>query len=100
VYEWPDEKTKTAMVFVKEDADALPDVPADVTQAELQAIIVQERGIEFATEGQRKWDLVRWGLFLDVMKDYRPNVDERHLLYPLPQVEVSLNKSWQQNFGY
>ncbi|CAA9279947.1 MAG: Cell surface glycan-binding lipoprotein, utilization system for glycans and polysaccharides (PUL), SusD family [uncultured Cytophagales bacterium] len=100
VYEWPDEKTKTTMVFVREDADALPDVPADVTQAELQAIIVQERGIEFATEGQRKWDLVRWGLFLDVMKDYRPNVDERHLLYPLPQVEVSLNKSWQQNFGY
>jgi hypothetical protein len=88
------------MTRVGEDPFALPDIPADISKRDFFQILVDERGIEFAFEGLRRWDLIRWGIFKEVMKNYRDNVEDKHLLLPIPQAEMALNKSWTQNFGY
>lgn len=77
--------------------------------------IQAERARELCFEGLRKQDLIRWGLFLTAMKDaaaeirahatstyhYAANaadrVSQRHLLYPIPTGEMSLNKAIKQN---
>lgn len=83
-----------------------------------RAEIRNERARELCFEGLRKPDLIRWGIFLTTMKDVAAefktyassgyqyaataagNVTERHLLYPIPIAEMSLNKAITQNPGW
>lgn len=75
----------------------------------------QERARELAFEALRKADLIRWGIFIDAMKatgndiaENAPaalkyavrgynNVAEKHKLLPIPSLEMSVNKSMEQN---
>jgi hypothetical protein len=77
--------------------------------------IRNERARELCFEGLRKNDLIRWGIFVETMQDASDeikakatatynyaavnaaNVNERHLLYPIPLTEMSLNKKMVQN---
>jgi hypothetical protein len=77
--------------------------------------IRNERARELCFEGLRKPDLIRWGIFIETMHDAADeikakasgtysyaaqnaaNVTERHLLYPIPLTEMSLNKKMVQN---
>ncbi|HEX6430558.1 MAG TPA: RagB/SusD family nutrient uptake outer membrane protein [Niastella sp.] len=83
--------------------------------------IRNERARELCFEGLRKPDLIRWGIFVETMHDAADeikarqpttgtnagaytyaaqnaaNVNERHLLYPIPLNEMSLNKKMVQN---
>src|SRR5690606_24907124 len=83
--------------------------------------IIDERSRELCFEGLRKFDLIRWGkeLFLGEMRlqqiDFENNaptspnmkeahnaygrVSERHLLFPIPASELSINKAMTQNKG-
>lgn len=75
----------------------------------------KERSRELAFEALRKFDLIRWGTFIEAMKatgsditlnapanlkygarGYN-NVAEKHLLLPIPSQEMSLNKAMEQN---
>lgn len=84
------------------------------TKVELRSVIFEERAKELAYEGDRRWDLLRWGIYLDVMNSLgginedgtRTPYDEgsinkrrefRHLLYPLPSLEVSTNMAIDKN---
>ena len=80
--------------------------------------IMSERARELAFEGLRKMDLIRWNTFLPVLKavgvDIQANASstlkygsigyenaqEKHKLLPIPNVEVTLNKSMVQNPGW
>lgn len=80
--------------------------------------IRDERARELCFEGLRKQDLIRWGLYLDAMRDQAleirargtatyeyaaqaaERVSARHLLYPIPSGEMSLNKAMVQNAGW
>lgn len=77
--------------------------------------IRNERARELCFEGLRKPDLIRWGIFVQTMQDAADeikahasasyayaaqnaaNVTVRHLLYPIPLSELSLNKKMVQN---
>ena len=62
-----------------------------------------EREKELCFEGHRRFDLLRWGNFLDVMKNDRyaaENVKAHHVLFPIPQVEIQVNPDLAQNPGY
>ena len=62
-----------------------------------------ERKKELCFEGHRRFDLLRWGNFLDVMKNDRyaaENVKAHHVLFPIPQVEIQVNPNLAQNPGY
>lgn len=77
--------------------------PGDLVK--LRSMILEERAKEFACEGDRRWDLLRWGIYLDAMNaiggrdecNNLKNRSERHLLYPLPQDEINSNKLINSN---
>lgn len=83
--------------------------------------IMDERARELCFEGLRKYDLIRWGIFVSTMQDVATEfttyasltttiyknardaaqrVSNIHLLYPIPIREMSLNKALVQNDGY
>ncbi len=54
--------------------------------------------MEFAIEGKRFFDLVRWGIAKDVLGDkFNVNHDE---YMPIPLNETLLNPNLKQNPGY
>jgi starch-binding outer membrane protein, SusD/RagB family len=86
---------------------ALPaDLPTSLTAAEARAAIFDERKFELAFEGKRWFDLVRQGFpVFQAAESTDPtviqgNVQPTRLLWPIPQVQIDLNKSLTQNPGY
>lgn len=81
------------------------------TQADLRTAIRHERRVELAMEGQRWFDLCRWGIAAEVMTAYlQTETDEvkaevapfqkgKHELFPIPADEIALS-GIEQNFGY
>ncbi len=75
------------------------------TKAALRSAIIEERAMELAMEGDRRWDLIRWGIYLQAMNalegtDEVGNVKQRsnkHLLFPIPTLEVLTNKGISGN---
>lgn len=70
-----------------------------LSQQEFRSFVLEERRRELALEGDRHWDLKRWGIYLQVMNAI--DIDEnnvikrrqqKHLLFPIPISEVSANK--------
>jgi hypothetical protein len=77
-----------------------------------------ERRLELGMEGQRFFDLKRWGTaeqvlnaYLDVERNRRPHLlsaqafTSRHMLYPIPQIQIELSRvggedRLQQNPGW
>ena len=82
-------------------------------------LVRNERGRELAFEGLRKWDLIRWGTFVEKMHNagtnqptenkYRnvsytnyasanyANVTARHIYLPIPTKELAVNHALRQN---
>jgi len=76
---------------------------------EMARRIRRERAFELAGEGQRYWDLRRWGLLRESVKDardifgdlmYTRSYQERHELWPIPLVERDRNPNLTQNQGW
>lgn len=78
------------------------------SKEQLRSLIIEERAKEFALEGDRRWDLIRWGIYLDAMNavgginadgaqtkydEYNifKSRENRHLLWPLPVGEIDGN---------
>ncbi|TDW48975.1 putative outer membrane starch-binding protein [Flavobacterium sp. 270] len=87
-------------------AIATPDVTVDksgLTQVTFRAAIQEERKKEFVQEGQRWFDLVRWGTLVTEVKKVtaKNSVSERNNLYPIPQSERNIDPvGLPQNPGY
>lgn len=61
---------------------------------------LDELGWEFAQEGRRRQDLIRFGVFTrKSWLTHKPNGDYR-TLFPIPQEEINKNVNLQQNPGY
>lgn len=76
---------------------------------EMARRICDERAFELMGEGQRYWDLKRWGLLESAMKDasdifgdlmYTRSYQPRHELWPIPLVELDRNPNLTQNPGW
>ena len=76
---------------------------------EVRERIRRERAFELMGEGQRYWDLRRWGLLESSVKDardifgdlmYRRIYQPRHELWPIPLVEMDRNPNLVQNPGW
>jgi hypothetical protein len=91
---------------------------AGLSKDAFRKAIQDERARELCFEGLRKGDLIRWGIFVDAMKQtaedfgaHAPasyayaqtaaeNVSAKHVLFPKPALELSLNKLLKQNPGW
>ena len=75
-------------------------------QTSLRDAIFQERQWEFYMEGYRRDDLIRQGTFVDKVRHSHLkstdliDVQECHQLFPIPEIERSLNKNLTQNECY
>lgn len=106
--------TAEATIYTPEDAKLSPEKTA--SKASMLQVIIDERMREFTGEGERKADLLRWGIFLQVSQDmantieqdvpgafygrYYSNVSERDLYSPIPAGEMSVNLLMEQNPGW
>ncbi len=83
-----------------------------------QSLVRNERARELAFEGLRKYDLIRWGIFVESMQDYLTdtqdeqwsknvradyaykigsNVKDCHIVLPIPSIELGVNTELVQN---
>jgi hypothetical protein len=90
--------------------DVLADVPATGAPQEwFRTYLMRERRVELALEVHRYDDLVRWhraGL-INIKTDVQfgfpesnTNWQEKHLLKPIPESELDVNRNLAQNDGY
>ncbi|RZM25449.1 MAG: RagB/SusD family nutrient uptake outer membrane protein [Pedobacter sp.] len=108
-----------ALNMVRARAKASDFTTANILDKEdFRSVIQDERSRELCYEAVRKFDLIRWGIFLNVMKDVEndfltkapanlqygatgyTNVKARNLLLPIPTIELNLNSLMRQNPGY
>ena len=75
------------------------------TKEARRSAILEERAKELACEADRRWDLIRWGIYLDAMNAIGGNDDggvnkkrtDRNLLFPIPQQEINTNSNINSN---
>lgn len=109
-----DDKRDQAIADVKRVRERvhLPELPHEktATKEALLDAILHERRLELALEGQRLFDLIRFGKLLDVMNTINSRDEGRlpqarpftldHALMPIPQTALDNNSNLQQNPGY
>ena len=95
-------RLNAADATVRQDLDALRVraglAPLAVTvagQAALLDAVLQERRVEMAFEGQRFFDLRRFGVATTLL-----SISNDRLLFPIPQAERDVNTNLSQNPGY
>ncbi len=79
----------------------LADVDASLADDDLFDAIVNEKYLELAHEGQRFWDLVRWGLASEELAS--EGYTSKNDLFPIPSSEIDKNDALttaDQNPGY
>ncbi|MFY0255186.1 RagB/SusD family nutrient uptake outer membrane protein [Chitinophaga sp. 30R24] len=98
-------------------ADITADLTPGLSKQQFQLAIQDERSRELCFETLRRPDLIRWGIFIPTMKavaaEFKANngtyaygavagnnVSEKHLLYPIPSGEITVNKAAAQNPGW
>ena len=103
----PNQQAVDLLNEVRTRCNATPMQLADFNNSiiSFRSFILEERARELALEGDRRWDLVRWGIYVDVMNSiggsdesgvYKSRVD-KHKLYPIPISELNTNASITEN---
>lgn len=87
----------------------VPDL-AGLSQEEFTTALRKERFTELSFEGHRKHDLIRWGIFLETVRNSTDrllsefvgvNIKDHNILLPIPAAEIEIsNSSIEQNPGY
>ena len=88
------------------------------SQEAMRQFVRNERGRELCFEALRKYDLIRWGIFVEEMSKYTQwqsdarwsgnamatraavigsNIQEKHIYQPIPATELGVNKLLKQN---
>lgn len=81
----------------------LESLNSSATQDDLKEDIMHQRALEFHIEGERWYDVVRWGIGDEVFTNNLERSDyssERHDYFPIPQAEIDANPNLTQNAGW
>lgn len=89
-----------------------------MSKEDFKDLIISERSRELCFEGLRKYDLIRWGIHYNTLKQIETdilnrapstvkyvalsytNVQRHHYLFPIPITEINLNKLLVQTPGW
>lgn len=107
------------LMAVRKKTHALPFISDGDAQGKFRTALYWERGFELSFEGQRKFDLIRWGVLADALKlfgeksavnkkenkpypAYQNFVAGKHELLPIPLAEIQSNPKLEgkNNNGY
>ena len=97
-----DGPTTEAYTYLKKVRDRAhaTEAPAGMDKEQFRSFVIAERAREFALEGVRRFDLMRWGIYLQVMNKIgtgQNNISKlrapRNLLLPIPLSEINSNQS-------
>jgi hypothetical protein len=103
----PTQAARDALNAVRQRNNASLYPTTDNSVVDFRSAVLEERAKELSIEGVRRWDLIRWGIYLDVMNAI--GIDEnnlvksrqtKHLLFPIPLSEMNSNKLISQNPGW
>lgn len=82
----------------------LANLPSGYNQDQMMAEIRHQRMVEFFREGSRFYDLKRWGLLEQEIKNDatldkpgHENFEPKNAYYPIPQAEIDANPNLEQN---
>lgn len=95
----------------------IADLPSGLSQEDFRQAVWDERGFELCFEGNRKQDLIRWGIYVPTIKatgdalvkwgqkeqfrEYylaeKYSIEGKHELQPIPQREMDLLPLYKQN---
>jgi hypothetical protein len=84
----------------------MPDFPTGLSQEQMRQEIRHERDVEFAMEGLRYNDLLRWRIAEKVLPSMPASLENRtfdpakNYLWPIPQAVIDANPNITQNPGY
>jgi tetratricopeptide (TPR) repeat protein len=82
----------------------LPNITSGLSKDDFRTVVLHERRMELAFEGQRWFDLVRINngqYAIDFFKSIgKTNFSAKFLLLPIPQQEIDANHNLTQNPGY
>jgi hypothetical protein len=84
----------------------MPDFPTGLSQEQMRQEIRHERDVEFAMEGLRYNDLLRWRIAEKVLPSMPASLENRtfdpakNYLWPIPQTVIDANPNITQNPGY
>jgi hypothetical protein len=84
----------------------MPDFPAGLSKDQMREEIRHERDVEFAMEGMRYNDLIRWRIAETVLLSMPTSLENRsfdpakNYLWPIPQTVIDANPKITQNPGY
>lgn len=88
---------------IRQRVDAT-DAPTGMNREAFRSFVLAERARELALEGIRRFDLLRWGIYLPVMNKIttpQNNISkvrlERNLLMPIPLSEITTNTNLTEN---
>lgn len=103
----PDASAYDAVNRVRARAN-MPDITQSLTQDAFRTAVRRERVLELSLEGDRVFDLLRWGTMADVFTahpEYRSNsggvfIKGKHEYLPIPQNDIDANPKIKQNPGY
>ncbi len=80
------------------------EAPSGMNQQQFRSFVLAERAREFNLEGIRRFDLIRWGIYLPVMNKItagQNNISkiryEKNLLFPIPLNELNSNTAIKEN---
>lgn len=93
---------------VRARAEASLLVGSTIDKTKIRSLVFRERGLEYAQEFNRKFDLLRWGLYLPVMnatgtvrEKYNRTISKvrepRSVLYAVPTTEIYTNQLFGSN---
>lgn len=77
----------------------LSSLAQNASQSDVREDIRHQRALEFCFEGERWYDIVRWGIGNEVFNKNlsRPNYSAKFDYFPIPQEEIDANPNLEQN---
>ncbi|MEO6001404.1 MAG: RagB/SusD family nutrient uptake outer membrane protein, partial [Chitinophagaceae bacterium] len=72
-----------------------------LNQAQFRDAVLTEYSREFVGEGHYRWDLLRHDRLISNAKTFGASAaQDKHKLFPIPAIQMGINKGLTQNPGY